>query len=39
VGRFSLTLLPAAVKAHGDFFAFMGDDDPAEVLQWALPGK
>lgn len=34
-----MTLLPAAVKAHGDFFAFTGDDDPAEVLQWAVPGK
>jgi leucyl/phenylalanyl-tRNA--protein transferase len=34
-----MTLLPAAVKARGDFFAFKGDDDPAAVLQWALPGK
>lgn len=32
-----MALLPAALQAKADFYAFTGDDDPAEVLKWALP--
>ena len=34
-----MTLLPPAINAKADFYAFRGDGNPEEVLKWALPVK